>query len=58
MLMFHNTQTQISPCIASKARYAINLKNIQPENTKKCFFQYWERVIDTYAYLIILMMKL
>ena len=49
MLVFHNTQTQIRPCIASKARFALGLKNIMPiqQIQQKCTFGYWERVIDT-----------
>jgi len=45
--MFHNTQTQISPCIASQVRFALNLKNSNPNNNKRCSINYWIRVIDT-----------
>lgn len=47
MLLFHNTNIQISPCIASKARFALHLKEIQPINIKRCSYIYWERVIET-----------
>jgi hypothetical protein len=47
MLFFQNTQTQISPCIASKAKFALGLKNERSFNTKSCSQAYWTRTIDT-----------
>jgi hypothetical protein len=49
MLLFRNSQIQISPCIASKARFALGLKDIMPlqQIQQKCTPNYWGRVIDT-----------
>lgn len=45
MLLFENGK-QISPCIASKARYALGTKNVKPVNNKRCSLIYWTKVID------------
>lgn len=48
MLVFIDNGSQISPCIASKARYALGYK-ILPKNIKKCTRGYWTRVITTFG---------
>jgi hypothetical protein len=45
MLTFSDGK-QISPCIASKARYALGLKSIEPRNSKGCSSSYWERTVQ------------
>jgi hypothetical protein len=47
MLVFTDSGKQVSPCIASKARYALGTKINIPTNTKLCSKNYWERVIET-----------
>lgn len=46
---FINTETQISPCIVSKVRFALNLKDNPPNQLKRkyCSIEYWKRSIDT-----------
>lgn len=46
---FKGTQTQISPCIAAKAKFALNLTKKKPSNTKKSSYDYWCNVIETFA---------
>ncbi len=46
---FKTTKTQISPCIAAKAKFALKLTKIKPNNTKSCSYDYWCRVIETFA---------
>ena len=48
---FKETKTQISPCIAAKAKFALNLTKKNPSNTKKCSYDYWCKVILTFASL-------
>ena len=36
---------QISPCIASKAKYALGLKKVEPNNCKSCSRFYWEKTV-------------
>lgn len=48
---FKGTKTQISPCIASRVRYALNLKKNKPTNNKKCSSAYWTKVIDTFSHI-------
>ena len=43
------TKTQISPCIAAKAKFALNLTKKKPSNTKTCSYDYWCKVIETFA---------
>jgi hypothetical protein len=38
MNYFKGTKTQISPFIAAKAKYALNLTLNKPTNTKTCSF--------------------
>ena len=47
---FKGTKTQISPCIAAKAKFALKLAKKKPANTKKCSFDYWCKVIETFSY--------
>lgn len=44
---FKGTKTQISPCIAAKAKFALNLTQYKPTNTKTCSYEYWCKVIKT-----------
>jgi hypothetical protein len=48
---FKGTKTQISPCIATKAKFALNLKQNKPTNTKTCSYDYWCKVIETFSSL-------
>jgi len=43
--------TQISPCIASKAKYALGIKTKIPSNKKNCSVYYWQRTINRIAEL-------
>ena len=47
---FKGTKTQISPCIAAKAKFALNLTDKKPSNTKTCSYDYWCNVIETFAH--------
>jgi len=47
---FQGTKTQISPCIAAKAKFALNLTQNKPTNTKTCSYDYWCNVIETFAH--------
>lgn len=47
MEYFIVTKTQISPCIAAKVKFALNLSNKKPKNTKTCSYDYWCKVIET-----------
>lgn len=38
---------ELSPCIVSWGRFALNIKQIKPKNSKKCTLEYWQKVIDT-----------
>jgi len=46
---FKGTKTQISPCIAAKAKFALNLTKKKPSNTKTCSYDYWCDVIETFS---------
>ncbi len=46
---FKGTKTQISPCIAAKAKFALNLTKKKPNNTKTCSYDYWCNVIETFS---------
>jgi hypothetical protein len=50
MEYFKGTNKQISPCIASKAKYALKLKKSKPSNSKQCSLNYWLKVIDSIAH--------
>lgn len=47
---FKGKKTQISPCIASKAKFALNITKGKPSNSKTCSYGYWCRVIETFAF--------
>jgi hypothetical protein len=36
----------LSPCIISWAKYALAMKKIKPQNSKKCSLEYWIKVLD------------
>jgi len=40
------SKVSLSPCVISWAKYALGIKNIEPQNSKKCSKNYWIRVID------------
>jgi hypothetical protein len=46
---FKGSKTQIAPCIAAKAKFALNLAKKKPSNTKKCSYDYWCKVIETFV---------
>ena len=46
---FEGTKTQISPCIAAKAKFALNITKKKPKNTKTCSYTYWCDVIETFS---------
>ena len=46
---FKGTKTQILPCIGAKAKFTLNLTKRKPSNTKTCSFDYWCKVIETFA---------
>lgn len=46
---FKGTKTQISPCIAAKAKFALNLTKKKPSNIKTCSHEYWCKVIETFS---------
>lgn len=49
MEYFKSTTAQISPCIAAKAKFALNLTKKKPSNTKTCSYEYWCNVIETFS---------
>jgi hypothetical protein len=40
------SKVSLSPCVISWAKYALGIKNIKPQNSKKCSVDYWIRVVD------------
>lgn len=44
---FIGSKTQVSPCIVSKAKFALKLTEIKPVNNKVCSYEYWCAVIAT-----------
>ena len=50
---FQNTDTQIRPCIVSKAIFALGLKNNTPQQNvhQSCTQDYWIRTINTICVL-------
>ena len=46
---FKETKTLISPCIAAKAKFALNLTEKKPGNNKTCSYEYWCNVIETFS---------
>ena len=49
MNLFCDTQKQISPCIVSKVKFALNLKSDKPDNIKFCSKNYWVLAIKSIA---------
>lgn len=49
MNYFKGTKTQISPCVAAKAKFALNLTKKKPSNSKTCSYDYWCNVIVTFS---------
>lgn len=47
MIKFFKTESQISSCIVSKARFALSAKTTKPINKKRCSKNYWDNTIDT-----------
>jgi hypothetical protein len=47
MNYFKGTKTQISPCIAAKAKFALELSHKEPSNIKTCSYNYWCAVIES-----------
>ncbi len=47
---FKGTKTQISPSIAAKVKFALNLTKKKPSNAKTCSHDYWCKVIKTSTY--------
>jgi hypothetical protein len=47
-MKFQTTEKQISPCIVSKAKYALGLKQSIPnqKKDKKCSRVYWSNTIE------------
>ena len=46
---FKGAKTQISPCIAAKAKFALNLTKKKPSKTKTCSNDYCCNVIETFS---------
>lgn len=44
---FIGTKTQMAPCIASKAKFALELSHKEPSNIKTCSYNYWCAVIES-----------
>lgn len=38
---------QLRPCIVSWAKFALEIKSEKLNNSNKCIFKYWQKVIDT-----------
>ncbi|MET3538390.1 hypothetical protein [Chryseobacterium limigenitum] len=38
---------ELSPCIISWGKFALDIKLIKPKNSKKCTLEYWQKTIDT-----------
>lgn len=38
-----------SPCICSKAKYALGLKKVKPVNARTCSTEYWVEVITAFG---------
>ena len=49
MNYFKGKKTQISPCIADKARFTLNIIKKEPSNNRTCSYDYWCKVIDTFS---------
>ena len=49
MNLFCNTKKQISPCIVSKVKFALDIKSILPNNKKICSKNYWILAVKSIA---------
>lgn len=45
--MVNRNDKELSPCIVSWAKFALNIKKETPRNSKKCSLEYWHDVINT-----------
>jgi hypothetical protein len=48
---FIGTTTQIAPCIAAKAKFALKITKKKPTSIKTCSYNYWCKVIETFSSL-------
>lgn len=46
-IMKNLNDKELSPCIVSWAKFALNIKLNRPTNSKKCSLTYWQDVINT-----------
>lgn len=44
--MYREDGTQLSPCICSKVRHALGLKQTPPNNDKRCSPLYWIEICE------------
>ncbi|MGN7786852.1 hypothetical protein ACTJIJ_20130 [Niabella sp. 22666] len=49
MAVNDENKKELSPCIVSKAKYALGLKPTKPMNNKTCSFEYWQKVTTILA---------
>lgn len=49
MAFFDQNGNQLSPCICSKVRFALELNETMPRNSKVCSINYWDRVVREMA---------
>lgn len=45
--MKNQNDKELSPCIISWGKFALNIKTQRPKNSKKCSLEYWHDVINT-----------
>lgn len=45
-MMYREDGTQLSPCICSKVRHALGLKQTPANNDKRCSLLYWTEVCE------------
>ena len=50
MEYFKGTKKQMQPCIAAKAKFALNLTKKKPSNIKSCSYDYGCNVIETFSF--------
>ncbi len=46
MAIYDKDGKQLSPCICSWARFALDYKSSKPKNSKRCSSEYWDKTID------------
>jgi hypothetical protein len=44
--IYNNRNSEIAPCIISKVKKALKLKEKEPNNTKNCSLEYWNEAVD------------